>query len=194
MNRRRVGGSPHTGTVEVLVAAHVDLDPGLTESELREAEDRFGFRFAVDHRALLAAALPRGPGFPDWRALDGEALTDHLRLHIDRVLFDVEQNAFWPPSWGNRPEVLDERTARAEEELAAWPQLIPIYSHRYMPAGAPTGAPVFSAYQTDVIYYGADLLGYLDHEFFNGGPVVPDDPESLIYAPWSRLAMGYDVD
>lgn len=179
--------------VRLLTRAHVDLDPGLTESELREVEDRFGFRFAVDHRALLAAALPMGERFPNWREPDGKALHHSLRWPVVGALFDVENADFWPPSWGERPQSPEVRTARAESQLAAWPRLVPIYSHRYMPAGAPTGAPVFSVHQTDVIYYGADLLGYLDHEFFNGHRRVPDDPSSETYAPWSRLAMNNDV-
>ena len=47
------------------------------------------------------------------------------------------------------------------------PMLIPIYSHRFLPgAPSPAGSPVFSVYQTDVIYCGSDLAAYVAAEFF----------------------------
>jgi hypothetical protein len=45
-------------------------------------------------------------------------------------------------------------------------KLIPIYGHRMMPDEPHLpGNPVFSVYQTDIIYYGYDLADYLRHEF-----------------------------
>jgi hypothetical protein len=50
--------------------------------------------------------------------------------------------------------------------LAAAPKLIPIYHHRMMPDEPHLkGNPVFSVWQTDIIYYGFDLEDYLRHEF-----------------------------
>jgi hypothetical protein len=46
------------------------------------------------------------------------------------------------------------------------PRLIPIFGHRYLPAEPEiAGNPVFSVYQTDIIYYGVDLRRYLSCEF-----------------------------
>jgi len=46
---------------------------------------------------------------------------------------------------------------------------VPVYAHRYLPAGRGTsGHPVLSVYQTDIIYYGVDLSDYIHQEF--GGP------------------------
>ena len=66
--------------------------------------------------------------------------------------------------------------------------LIPIYSHRYMPAApAPAGSPVFSVHQTDVIYYGSDLVSYFQSEFFN----IPDRKSPTHRVDfWSELAEG----
>jgi hypothetical protein len=36
----------------------VDIQPGLTDAEFATIEQRFGFEFASDHRAFLAAGLP----------------------------------------------------------------------------------------------------------------------------------------
>jgi hypothetical protein len=40
-----------------------------------------------------------------------------------------------------------------------WPRLVPVYSHRYAPAApAPAGSPELSVHQTDIIYYGPNLV------------------------------------
>jgi hypothetical protein len=44
--------------------------------------------------------------------------------------------------------------------------MVPIYAHRYLPAGRGTfGHPVLSMWGTDIIYYGADLVDYVNNEF-----------------------------
>jgi hypothetical protein len=53
--------------------------------------------------------------------------------------------------------------------------MVPIYGHRYLPAGRGTfGHPVLSMWHTDIIYYGLDLADYIDREF---GRVDPDQDE-----------------
>ncbi len=63
-----------------------------------------------------------------------------------------------------------------------------MFSHRYLPSGpqfAPS--PVFSVHQTDVIFYGDDLLDYVAYEF--GAP--PRHPSARTHVPfWSNLAEG----
>ena len=45
-------------------------------------------------------------------------------------------------------------------------KLVPLYAHRFLPAApAQEPSPVLSVYQTDVIYYGDNLLDYIAHEF-----------------------------
>jgi hypothetical protein len=54
----------------------------------------------------------------------------------------------------------------ARRGIAKAPTLIPIFSHRYIPAEPhAVGNPVFSVYQTDIIYYGVDLTNYFTNEF-----------------------------
>lgn len=62
--------------------------------------------------------------------------------------------------------------------MAKAPKLIPILGHRYIPEEPhERGNPVFSVYQTDVIYYGADLEDYFRREFasapWGAGAVEP---------------------
>lgn len=54
----------------------------------------------------------------------------------------------------------------ARQHLIKQPVLVPVRGHRYLPAAPePTRAPVLSVYQTDIIYYGADLADYCAYEF-----------------------------
>jgi len=115
---------------------------------------------------------------------------------IEGVLFDVASNEFWPSSWGERPSKLKSALEIAERHLAVWPKLVPLFSHRFMPA-APSmpGAPVLSVYQTDVIFYGPNLLDYVRAEFgsLKTRFYDPDVDWSNLLPPWSLLATGNNV-
>ncbi|WP_405673351.1 hypothetical protein OG848_28105 [Streptomyces canus] len=89
-----------------------------------------------------------------------------LDWSVEGVLFDVEHNAFWYDGWGERPS--DGATAldRAKRHLRVAPVLVPVYAHRYLPAGLGSfGQPVLSRRQTDFIYCGLDLADYMHQEF-----------------------------
>jgi hypothetical protein len=75
--------------------------------------------------------------------------------------------------------------------VADAPVLIPVCSHRYLPASPPqAGNPVFSVHQSDIIYYGANLLDYLQNEFGyyfgRAEHAISATPRRI--ALWSRLA------
>ena len=149
------------------------ITAGLTEAEFAQVEASYGFTFADDHREFLAAALPvddePGRGWPDWRSGDPAELRRMLDWPVEGVLFDVEHNVMWDPTWGPRPHTVLQRLTVARRHLAHVPQLVPVHGHRYLPAGRGTsGHPVLSVYQTDIIYYGLDLSDYIHQEF--GGP------------------------
>jgi hypothetical protein len=159
-----------------------EIGPGLTDAEFSRIEQEYGFEFADDHRAFLAAGLPlnspnpqeegvfytHAKPWPEWRDGTHEELCKTLDWPIEGVLFDVE-HGFWDPSWAARPEDLAEAVSVAQEQLAKVPRMIPVHAHRYLPAGRGThGHPVLSMWQTDIIYYGTDLVDYIHQEF--GGP------------------------
>lgn len=151
---------------EALTLLPGPLEPGMSTDELDAVERRFAFRFAADHRALLAAALPVGDKFPDWRGGSKLDLLRQLRRPERGVLFDVEHNDFWYDGWPSRPDDREEALRIAGRELQRVPPMVPLYSHRYLPGiGGPAGHPVLSIHQTDIISYGADLPTYLRHEF-----------------------------
>jgi len=81
-------------------------------------------------------------------------------------MFDVERNDFWLPEWGPRPVRIEDARSIVEERAGQAPRLIPINRHRMMLDRPYTaGNPIFSVYQTDIIYYGFDLDDYFRHEF-----------------------------
>lgn len=183
--------------IAVLKAHDVTLTPGLSAAEVVEIERRYGFEFNADHQQLLRTAVPTGKGWVDWRSDDEESIRSRLDWPLDGLLFDVEHDSFWPSTWPTKPETLEEQREVATERIRRWPTLVPIYSHRYTPAApAPAGAPVFSVWESDVIFYGDNLLGYLRREF---GPADPDyyrrDTEvgPGTCPPWSLLPFELDI-
>ncbi|WP_330279212.1 hypothetical protein OHO83_09655 [Streptomyces sp. NBC_00569] len=148
-------------------SARAEIKRGMSERELDQVEEHWGFRFAPEHRTLLGAGLPTGGrSWPDWRDGDAKDLAERLARPVDGVLFDVEHNGFWHPEWDPRPAGTQDALALARTHLAKVPTMTPIYSHRYLLADPDrTGTPVLSMYQTDIIYYGTDLVDYFHHEF-----------------------------
>jgi hypothetical protein len=169
----------------------VQFDPGLTEDEFLQVERRFGFQFPPDLRTFLSIGLPVSGRWVDWRNVDDAAIRERLEWPIEGICFDIEHNAFWLGEWGARPSDLQEAFEVARRAVAGAPVLIPICSHRFIPAAPPeSGNPVFSIYQTDIIYYGADLMDYLQNEFryyFGRAEfAVAKNPRRIAF--WSRLA------
>lgn len=110
----------------------------------------------------------------------------HLDLAADGALAAVE-NGYWHPWWRDkRPAVVTDALRLARERLAADGPLVPLYVHRFLPAGrSGWGHPVLSAWGVDVIYYGADLLDYIDREFS-----VDEDPDAEP-KPWPEARVPY---
>lgn len=169
-----------------MLPARLEVKRGMSERELDHVEERWGFRFAPEHRTLLGAGLPTGSrSWPDWRDGEPEDLAERLAWPADGVLFDVEHNGFWHPDWESRPAAPHEAVEVARTYLANVPVMVPICSHRYL-LGDPdrTGTPVLSMYQTDIIHYGTDLVDYFHHEF--GRPVpTPEDHRYATIPFWS---------
>jgi hypothetical protein len=166
---------------QLAALGQVNIEHGLTEAELVRVERTFGFQFADDHRAFLAAGLPTGPSWPDWRTGDLGALRDRLGWPVHGVLFDVEHNGYWHESWGDRPSNRREAVAAAERHLRNVPQMVPVFGHRFLPPGRGTfGHPVLSMYQTDIIYYGNDLEDYIYSEFGGPAPTRSHEPQATV--------------
>ncbi|WP_020134499.1 hypothetical protein [Streptomyces sp. 351MFTsu5.1] len=174
-----------------------EFEPGLTDAEFARIESEYGFEFADDHRAFLAAGLPVNvppedgqtwsKPWPEWRGGDLDSLSRQLAWPVEGVLLSVEHSAFWWDGWGERPS--DGATAldTAARHLKAAPVLVPVYAHRYLPAGRGSfGHPVLSMWQTDVIHYGLDLADYVPREFDEARGDVDEDWNPRATVPFWR--------
>jgi hypothetical protein len=151
---------------DVLVQAGVSFEPGLSQDEIQGIQERYKFKFPPDLRDFLTFALPVSNGFLNWRNATQEEIVNRMAWPYDGICFDIEHRVFWPEAWGERPSSIDEAFVVAKKAVDAAPTLIPIFSHRYIPdRPREPGNPVFSVYQTDIIYYGCDLADYLQNEF-----------------------------
>jgi hypothetical protein len=159
--------------------------PGYSQSDLDRAQERFALTFPPDLLALLRERRPKDG--PDWN--NEAAIRSSLAWPYEGLLFDVEHSALWWPEWGERPAAPAARAEVLRDVVSHAPKLIPLFSHRYLPqAPAESGNPVFSVYQSDVVYYGSDLEDYFIREF--------DDLEAPFRGPfkwiefWSDFAEG----
>ena len=179
-------------------AGQCEIGPGLADAEFARVERDYGFEFADDHRAFLAAGLPlrthtpyerRNP-WPDWRHGRRRDLRKILDQPVEGALFDVEYNALWHPSWGQRPAQMSTALDTARRHLARAPKMIPVYEHRYLPAGRGSyGHPVLSIYQTDIIVYGTDLAEYILSES-QGWFISPNWTAPPMVPFWSDFLTG----
>lgn len=180
-----------TQSIHRLEDGGVRLDRGLSDGEVSRVQDRLGFTFGPEHREFLQSAVPVGDSWPDWRNDPDDELRDRLDWPTRGVIFDVHNNDFWPVSWGDRPLGRDDREREARGHLARVPRLVPLYAHRCLtsdPKFRPS--PVFSVFQTDVVFYGDNLLDYVANEF----GVPPLHPSVRTHVPfWSDLSEGAEV-
>ncbi len=112
-------------------------------------------------------ALPISSQWINWREMGSNDIKNAFEWVYEGIYFDIENNDFWLKEWGEKPRNLKKAFSVAKKKIDEAPKLIPIYSHRYIPA-VPTerNNPVLSVYQTDIIYYGSNLWNYLENEFY----------------------------
>lgn len=166
------------------------MAPGLTEEEFSRIEAAYGFEFSVDHRAFLAAGLPIASPpedgatweqpWPDWRDADPEELRHQLDWPVREVLGDVERGS-WHPALGPRPQDGEDPADVARRVLVGAPRLVPLYAHRFLPAGRDAfGHPVLSLWGFDIVCYSHDLAEYIDHEFGERDEDAPWNPQATV--------------
>ncbi|CAL0331800.1 unnamed protein product [Lupinus luteus] len=157
----------------------IQVQQGLTDAEFARAEAEFAFAFPPDLRAVLAAGLPVGPGFPDWRAAGARLqLRSSLDFPIAAISFQIARNAFWSKSWGPRPSEPEKALRVARNALKRAPLLIPIFNHCYIPCNPSlAGNPVFYVDENRIFCCGFDLSNYFEREslFRSSGP----DPKMM---------------
>lgn len=164
----------------------VEVTRGLRPDEFVALEQRWGFRFAADHRAFLAGGLPVGQGWPDWRSADPLAVRNALNWPVDGLLFDVEHNGYWRPEWPQRPDAIADALEVAYGALRRAPQLVPLHGTYYLPdASEDAGHPVLDVFRSAVRPVGADLVDWVERSFGSGASSRCDPKATVRF--WSDL-------
>jgi hypothetical protein len=164
---------------------------GMTEAELAAVEARWSVRFPPDFRLFLhtlhtvdrpqvgAACVDstrmdpvERSAFYDWRpGREGppqpfQGLAGAFEWLFEGIMFDIEHDGLWLPSWGTRPSTAEGCSQHVRDVLERAPKLLPVYKHRYLLAEpCQAGNPVLSVWQTDIVVYGSNLREYFLWEF-----------------------------
>lgn len=183
--------------IEQLQRTGIVFEDGLTNAEIESIQSKFGFTFPFDLKMFLQTALPvslppnpartHANPFPNWRSGDASHLWNMLNWPYEGMCFDIKNDNFWMEDWGVRPASDEDAFSIARKWVNNAPTLIPIYGHRYMPDSPQIeGNPIYSVWQTDIIYYGLDLPSYLASEFKISNPYIePQEPKRIDF--WSYL-------
>jgi len=118
----------------------------------------YNISFNIDHKNYLMNYVLIGSSFYDWHDFSKtnvKRIKSMLNWPLEGILFDIEHNTYWPKEIEIKPETLKQKKdIFVEYYQKNIPKLAPIYSHRYMCSEPKKiGAPVYSVYQTDIIYY-----------------------------------------
>lgn len=152
-----------------LKAKRIRFTKGLTKNEITKIEQTYNFQFPTSLKEMYQIALPISKSFYNWRNFNEanvKKIKDMINWPLEGILFDLENNNFWDDNWGEKPNDLLHAKQKCIEEMHKVPKLIPVYGHRYIPiVDGVDNPPIFSVYQTDVIYYGIDLENYFRIEF-----------------------------
>jgi len=159
----------YSDIINQLKSKGVEFQEGLTKDEIAVIENSYNIVFPPDLKSFLSFSLPVSKGFINWRDTSEENIL-HIKSRLvwplEGMIFDIKHNSFWYDDWGVKPDSIDKAINVCEANYYTLPQLIPIYSHRYIPSEPlEVDNPVFSVYQTDIIYYGENLKSYLEVEF-----------------------------
>ncbi|MEV7288048.1 hypothetical protein AB0O01_26350 [Streptomyces sp. NPDC093252] len=176
-----------------------DVAAGLSEAELARIERTYGFVFAADHRAFLAEGLPvasppkRGAAWeqpwPDWRHGDPEDLRYRLEWPVREVLREVELGGWHQRAFGARPRGARAAVDMARRKLAEAPAMVPVYGHRFLPAGGGSyGHPVLSMWGTAIRCHSDHLVDYIEREFAGLDDGGPWDQETTVEV-WSDFVI-----
>lgn len=145
------------------------FDRGMSLSEIDQTEKLYDISFPVELKHLYSVGLPVSKSFYNWRDTHKEnvqQIKDILNMPIQGLISDLETNDFWCDDWGEKPTDIRDAQSILLEHYNKAPQIIPIYAHRYMPfIPNETDIPIFSIMQSDIIYYGVNLISYLEIEF-----------------------------
>ena len=113
-----------------------DIEPGLTIEELKEVEQKYGFRFPPDVRDFLQVGLPLGCGWHDWRRLGKVTVSDDTEDTEDTVSQIQKLHCIpWRARYSkDRQWDENESLAKAQDLASRVYPLIPLCQHRCIPS------------------------------------------------------------
>ncbi|MBP3194600.1 MAG: hypothetical protein J6M05_02900 [Cardiobacteriaceae bacterium] len=141
---------------------------GITDEELAKIENIYNIDFPLEYKNFIQEALPISQGFYNWKDFSEQNVINISRFinKPKKILKENLEFIEWSHKWGTEPLNQQQKYDFLTERINNSPTLIPIYLHRYIPI-VNNNPPVLSIYETDVIYYGQNLLDYLQVEFCN---------------------------
>lgn len=143
----------------------------ITEENLAEIEYLYNITFPKSLVEFYKLGIPFGgkfADFPNWFDFSNcnvESIRKRLDFPMKSLKNDVI-NGFWISLWGERPSSVTCVEKIFTELSFNAPKLIPVYGHRYIPMLCMVeNPPLLSIAGQDIVYYGEDLLDYLNREF-----------------------------
>ena len=158
--------------IERLKKSGLRFDRGLSDTEIKEIETTFGFRFPKEIASFLSCAYPVGCNFFDYRDIsqkNTDKFYDFQKIIKESFEFDIANNAaslqaMLKEFLGEFTDVEDFKKA-VMKSLESSPKLIPFFAHRCFFDGM-DNMPIISFWQpVDTIIYGYDFEDYLEAEF-----------------------------
>ena len=170
----------------------VKFAESLTKEEIYRIEGIYSIKFPESLCKFYSLGVPISEdenGFPCWTDFSEANIAkikERIQAPFNWLLLDVKKG-FWLSNWGKRAEPINEAIEQFTEVAMKAPQLIPLYSHRYMPQfNGMDDIPVISAVGRDIIYYGSNLYEYLYNEFLSNGHFIVN--KNCMYVPfWSDI-------
>lgn len=178
----------YENSLRILKKQGIILEDGLNNEEINQAEATYDLKFPNCLKELLMMVLPVSKGFYNWRDFTEDNIKN-IKDAINRPqtdLYDMASEVYWCDDWGGEP---DEKASIEEirKRLEKAPKLVPIYTHRYMPMLNIERIPIISIHGVDIIYYGKNLIDYMEIEF-GGKEQDAIDYGDVEYIPfWSDL-------
>lgn len=141
---------------------------GLNNNEISQIETVYNIVFPDIYKQFLREKLPISNGFYNWRDFSEKNIKTISEIinKPTETLKELWSEIEWSENWGNIPISENYKKNAIFSKIEKAPKIIPIYSHRYIPCIG-DDPPILSIYDTDVIYYGKNLVDYLNNEFFN---------------------------
>ena len=187
--------------IERLKKSGLRFDRGLSDTEIKEIETTFGFRFPKEIADFLSNAYPVGCNFFNYRDISQKNIDkfyDFQKNIKESFEFDIANNAdslqaMLKELLGEFIDIEDFKKA-VMKSLESSPKLIPFYAHRCFFDGM-DNMPIISFWQAvDTIIYGNDLEDYLEAEFLTAtNDIVSEEISDSIIEKLKATGIWYYI-